>query len=362
MSEEPHVEIVIIRRHNNDDHEGAHGGVWKVAFADFMTALMAFFLVLWIVNSTSKETRSSVARYFNPIKLSDTTPARKGLKEPKDSDFDAGAQAKGEGAAAHDEAHTPKTDKSQTDAKEIGASANPLLSAQKAVDKPARAEAGALAPSTTEFDAPASFAARENAIFRDPYAAFSPESPQAHAAAIRDERAQPSNMKDGSAAEAAQKQAAIKSADELRADIAALSEKIFGAQPRPAIEVATVSEGLLISLTDALDFSMFPRGSSMLDTQAAKALVQIAVLLSQRPGQIVVRGHTDSQTFRSGTSDNWLLSSTRAHAASRALIVGGINPARVAQLEAYADHKLRDPAHPLAPVNRRIEVLMRVAP
>ena len=101
MTDEPHVEIVIIRRHNGEDHEGAHGGVWKVAFADFMTALMAFFLVLWIVNSTSKETRSSVARYFNPIKLSDTTPARKGLKEPKDSDFRCCCgQAKSDGAAA----------------------------------------------------------------------------------------------------------------------------------------------------------------------------------------------------------------------------------------------------------------------
>src|SRR3954454_7613970 len=54
-----------------------------------MTAMMAFFLVLWIVNSTSKETRSSIARYFNPIKLSETTPARKGLHDPTEADFDA---------------------------------------------------------------------------------------------------------------------------------------------------------------------------------------------------------------------------------------------------------------------------------
>src|SRR5215210_838811 len=84
----PH-EIIIVRRRGHGDGDGHHGGVWKIAFADFMTAMMAFFLVLWIVNSTSKETRSSVARYFNPIKLSDTTPARKGLNDPKDSDFDA---------------------------------------------------------------------------------------------------------------------------------------------------------------------------------------------------------------------------------------------------------------------------------
>ena len=84
----PH-EIVIIRRRGHGDEDGHHGGVWKIAFADFMTAMMAFFLVLWIVNSSSKETRAAVARYFNPVKLADTTPARKGLKESRELDFDA---------------------------------------------------------------------------------------------------------------------------------------------------------------------------------------------------------------------------------------------------------------------------------
>ena len=77
--EVPEMEMIIIKRgHPHEEHP--HGGAWKVAFADFMTAMMAFFLVLWIVNSTNKETRSSVARYFNPIRISDTTAARKGLE------------------------------------------------------------------------------------------------------------------------------------------------------------------------------------------------------------------------------------------------------------------------------------------
>ena len=85
-----HQEIIIVKRRGGGHDEGHHGGVWKIAFADFMTAMMAFFLVLWIVNSTSKETRSSIARYFNPVQLADTTAARKGLREAKD-EFDASA-------------------------------------------------------------------------------------------------------------------------------------------------------------------------------------------------------------------------------------------------------------------------------
>lgn len=45
---------------------GAHGGAWKVAYADFVTAMMAFFLMLWLLNSTSKEQKEGLANYFTP--------------------------------------------------------------------------------------------------------------------------------------------------------------------------------------------------------------------------------------------------------------------------------------------------------
>ena len=72
--------IIIVRRSGGHD-DGHHGGVWKIAFADFMTALMAFFLVMWLVNAANRETKRMVASYFNPLKLSDTIAAPKGLKK-----------------------------------------------------------------------------------------------------------------------------------------------------------------------------------------------------------------------------------------------------------------------------------------
>jgi chemotaxis protein MotB len=77
-------EIIIIKRHAGGDHEGGHGGAWKIAYADFMTAMMAFFLVMWLVNAANEETKASVASYFNPIKLADEKPSEKGLKKPVD--------------------------------------------------------------------------------------------------------------------------------------------------------------------------------------------------------------------------------------------------------------------------------------
>ena len=74
----PHPEIVIVRRRGSHEDEH-HGGAWKIAFADFMTAMMAFFLVLWIISATDKNTKTLIARYFNPVKVEEPAKAQKGI-------------------------------------------------------------------------------------------------------------------------------------------------------------------------------------------------------------------------------------------------------------------------------------------
>jgi chemotaxis protein MotB len=80
-SEDGRHEIVIVRRGGHDDDEGHHGGVWKIAFADFMTAMMCFFLVMWLINAANEQTRVTIASYFNPIKLIDRSTNRRGIDD-----------------------------------------------------------------------------------------------------------------------------------------------------------------------------------------------------------------------------------------------------------------------------------------
>ena len=80
-SEDGRHEIVIVRRGGHDDEEGHHGGVWKIAFADFMTAMMCFFLVMWLINAANEQTRVTIASYFNPIKLIDRNTNRRGIDD-----------------------------------------------------------------------------------------------------------------------------------------------------------------------------------------------------------------------------------------------------------------------------------------
>ncbi len=100
MSDDAKHEIFIVR-HRHSDHDDHHGGAWKIAFADFMTAMMAFFLVMWLISANDK-TRASVARYFNPVKLVDATTQPRGLHDSKkdDSGITASPDAKEEGGGA----------------------------------------------------------------------------------------------------------------------------------------------------------------------------------------------------------------------------------------------------------------------
>jgi chemotaxis protein MotB len=59
----------IIIKHVKKSHAGAHGGSWKVAYADFVTAMMAFFLLMWLLNMTSEEKRVVLAMYFRHFSL-----------------------------------------------------------------------------------------------------------------------------------------------------------------------------------------------------------------------------------------------------------------------------------------------------
>jgi len=69
--------MIIIKRRKGGHHDDHHGGAWKIAFADFMTAMMALFLVLWLINVTSEEQKKGIANYFNPIAM-DTSSASDG--------------------------------------------------------------------------------------------------------------------------------------------------------------------------------------------------------------------------------------------------------------------------------------------
>jgi chemotaxis protein MotB len=75
--------IIIVKRRKSGGG-GHHGGAWKVAYADFVTAMMAFFLVMWLIGTVTKEQRAAIFEYFkNPsMEQGKSVKAAKGVSGP----------------------------------------------------------------------------------------------------------------------------------------------------------------------------------------------------------------------------------------------------------------------------------------
>ncbi len=96
MAEAATHELIIVRRHEEEDHP-QHSSAWKVAHADFMTAMMAFFLIMWLINVTDENVRKGIAQYFNPIHMSQGSSELKGLNTVNSKDQ---SKRKGHGETA----------------------------------------------------------------------------------------------------------------------------------------------------------------------------------------------------------------------------------------------------------------------
>lgn len=78
---EPEPRPIIIKKVMAEAHDAHHGGAWKVAYADFVTAMMAFFLLLWLLGATDEQKRKGIADYFAPtmVDLKQTNAGSDGL-------------------------------------------------------------------------------------------------------------------------------------------------------------------------------------------------------------------------------------------------------------------------------------------
>ncbi|MEZ0003112.1 MotB family protein [Sinorhizobium fredii] len=398
MSDESHHngknEIIIVKR-SGDGHDGHHGGGWKIAYADFMTAMMAFFLVMWLINAANEETKAAIASYFNPVQLTDEKPSEKGLKEPaKDAQGEEtqqrsksdGEQAKSGGSAKTGEQLTAtsgeETKYSDADffenpysvlseiAKEVGQQANISVKGEGGAAQagPATGADGGEAyrdPFDPDFWTKqvevkdAGNAAESDVAAAEKHAApaDADQNPAASETLKTADEAAKGEAPRNQEAEA-QEQQKQKEAEALKAEI----EKAIGGEAGRLLEglVVTPSEGgLLVTISEQTDAPMFAVGSAVPGKELVLAMEKIGKLLAERQGAVAIRGHTDGRPFKDGTYDNWRLSAARAQSAYYMLVRGGLKEERVNQISGFADRRLQMPNDPYAAANRRIEILLQ---
>ncbi len=105
-------DAIVIKKIKKGGGHGHHGGAWKVAYADFVTAMMAFFLLMWLINTTSPEQKRGIADYFAPASVSKTTSGSGGILDGSSFGENGG---KSGGAVAVVVKMTPEDQKSKTD-------------------------------------------------------------------------------------------------------------------------------------------------------------------------------------------------------------------------------------------------------
>lgn len=412
-------EIVIVKKRGGD-HGGHHGGAWKIAYADFMTAMMAFFLVMWLVNASNDETRAAVASYFNPIRLTDNKPATRGLRELDQSTqgsvvgsnqsttdgagFSAGPQS---GGGDDPDSSTGKTaDYSDADffenpysilaeialetgqqtnvsaAGEGGAStAGPATGASGGEayrdpfdpdfwSKAVEIKVGAEDEGEGSLEALANSGSRE--AIEEALAAGREEAAESPADADMAQEAPPEQPDTVTVAELADQTAegdkAPIAGEALTAELmkaTKLREQIETSLAAREIElgegmsVEPMEGGLLISLTGELKGGMFNVGSAVPKRDMVLAMEEIGRLLAERDGNVSIHGHTDARPFAGTEENNWTLSMDRARSAYFMLVRGGFAEERIEQVSGFADRRLKIEDRPFDDANRRIEILIQ---
>src|SRR5258705_13691982 len=227
---------VVIKRIKKSGGHAHHGGAWKVAYADFVTAMMAFFLLMWLINTTTPEQKRGIADYFAAQNISKSTSGTGGVL--------GGTVFGQEGARP-------------------GGTMSPVIkmAPPKPKEETLSKTAGLIKGGSTE----AQGEATQNQEKSDD----------------RMERQMPSEEH----RLFEQAQISLRQAMQQMPDIAELSRNII---------MTETPEGLNIQLVDEAGLGMLPPGAANLFPQTRIPLQQIAQIVDRLPHRISITGHTDA--------------------------------------------------------------------
>ncbi len=287
---------IILKKIKKGGH-AHHGGAWKVAYADFVTAMMAFFLLLWLLNSVTEEQLQGISNYFSPVVISGSESGAGGML--------GGRSLSEDGARISDKAPVVSLD----------------LPAVRAGGGPTASEqAGETTPDTP----PNTETADQEDLDR----------------ALRER----------------EQRAFDRARDALQATIEAVpSLQKLG----KSLLIDDTTEGLRIQIVDQEGLAMFPRGDAEMYLHTRRLMEAVAKVVTRMPQRLAITGHTDSTPFAGdGNYTNWELSLDRANAARRELMRLGVPEDRISRVVGKAD---RDPLMAGDPANlrnRRLSIVL----
>jgi chemotaxis protein MotB len=297
----PEVRPIIRKIIIEEGHAGAHGGAWKIALADMMTAMMAFFLLMWLLGASNEDKRQSVADYFRP--------------------------------ASHSQIVFGES-----------AGSNGLFGGKSIIDPdgfPFTAKQTALLERLTpqaQGGPGESFGSSQEENNKD--------GPSEQDPGKESGTGTPSQKQDKENFDKVEKEIKQK-----------LSESQQFEKIKDQVSITREKDGLRIEVIDKADFAMYASGGAEMSNKAAALMAEVTRSLKPLPNKLAIRGHTDSMGFAPDSMrNNWSLSTERADATRQFMQSQGINGNRFSRIEGVADTNPNVPGNPADPRNRRVSI------
>ncbi|MEL6978874.1 MAG: flagellar motor protein MotB [Pseudomonadota bacterium] len=345
---------IIVKKKSGKGGDGHHGGAWKVAYADFVTAMMAFFLLMWLLNATSEEQRKGIADYFSPkLPISDVSSGGQSLFGGESAASSETLSRSGVGGRTSDDEDGEGEGESAAQvAAPDPASADPLINAMAFARAEIEREAEEIEAAETAEILIEAIAAQEERLAIETADAV---GPYARGETIED-RADLQEALGDPAIEAGERAA-------MRAAYEAIEEIDEAGELLRHLSMRVTPEGLLIEIAETARTPLFASGSAEPSEVMRSLMEAIGPVIAQLENKVAIVGHTDAQPFAAGSArTNWTLSAERADAARQLLISAGLPETRMARISGAADRSpLVDDV--FAPENRRIGLtLLRETP
>jgi chemotaxis protein MotB len=322
--------VIVIKKIVKGGEEGGHGGSWKVAYADFMTAMMAFFLLMWLVTMSAPGKKQAVASYFKFYNIFDksfTSLLDQGYGIDNPTKFIS----------------IPYTERQEEDDR-IGLQASAIAQEEDGKGKGSVDDSGSGVGAGEEGGA---VEKSDSGTGRGDPAA----STDGKMIIIRNE----GNGKPGEVVVRK-----VMSSGEAGSE--ALKEKLKMAIETKLVEfrnnviVDITKTGVRVEITDSAGSAIFPLGSAVMNGNGKKILQTVCESIADLKNNIAIEGHTDALSYSTNKYTNWELSTERASAARKELQRNGINPDRIILVAGYAARHLLIKENPNDPRNRRISI------
>ncbi|MCW5720178.1 MAG: OmpA family protein [Devosia sp.] len=291
---------IIIKKVKKNKH-AHHGGAWKIAYADFVTAMMAFFLLMWLINMTTAEQKQGLADYFSPPSISPATSGAGGVMGGVAMVSDGAAMSGSAADIVAQEAASPnQSTKGDADGDTGG----------QAKDNGSELQAS----SDSEFN----LQSRDTQDF--------------HSAA-----------------------ASIRQAWQSMPELTPFMDNLL---------VEETQEGLDIQIIDQQGRRMFPEGSKYPVEVTRAAIAAMAPVLQKLNSQLTVSGHTAAGSrYENPRYGAWELSADRANVVRSIMGEFGLSDDRVKSVIGRATDEPFFPNDPYMAANERVRItVLRTAP